>query len=67
MPDPELVIRTSGELRTSNFLMWETAYSEYLFTDVLWPDFRGEHLAGAIAEYQARDRRFGGLAPGGPG
>jgi undecaprenyl diphosphate synthase len=67
MPDPELVIRTSGEQRTSNFLMWETAYSEYLFTDVLWPDFRGEHLADAIAEYQDRDRRFGGLAPGGPG
>jgi len=61
MPDPELVIRTSGEQRTSNFLMWETAYSEYLFTDVLWPDFRGDHLAAAIAEYQARERRFGGI------
>ncbi len=61
MPDPELVVRTSGEQRTSNFLMWETAYSEYVFTDVLWPDFRGEHLEGAIAEYQARDRRFGGI------
>ncbi len=62
MPDPELVVRTSGEQRTSNFLMWETAYSEYVFTDTLWPDFRGTDLAAAIAEYQARDRRFGGLA-----
>ena len=62
MPDPELVVRTSGEQRTSNFLMWETAYSEYVFTDTLWPDFRGKDLAAAIAEYQARDRRFGGLA-----
>lgn len=62
MPEPELVIRTSGELRTSNFLMWETAYSEYVFTETLWPDFRGSHLADCIAEYQQRDRRFGGLS-----
>ena len=61
MPDPELVIRTSGELRTSNFLMWESAYSELVFTDVLWPDFRREHLYACIDEYQRRDRRFGGL------
>jgi undecaprenyl diphosphate synthase len=62
MPEPELVIRTSGEQRTSNFLMWETAYSEYVFTEVLWPDFRREELARCIAEYQDRDRRFGGLS-----
>jgi undecaprenyl diphosphate synthase len=62
LPDPELVIRTSGELRTSNFLMWESAYSEYVFTDTLWPDFRREDLYSCIAEYQQRDRRFGGLA-----
>lgn len=62
MPDPEMVIRTSGEQRTSNFLMWETAYSEYVFTDVLWPDFRREELSRCIAEYQDRDRRFGGLS-----
>ena len=61
MPEPELVIRTSGEQRTSNFLMWETAYSEYVFTEVLWPDFRRGELARCIAEYQDRDRRFGGL------
>ena len=63
MPDPDLVVRTSGEFRTSNFLMWETAYSELVFTDTLWPDFRREHLFDAVREYQARDRRFGGLSP----
>lgn len=62
MPDPELVIRTSGEIRTSNYLMWESAYSEWVFTDVLWPDFRRGHLYECIAEYQQRERRFGGLA-----
>lgn len=62
MPDPELMIRTSGEFRTSNFLMWELAYSELVFTDVLWPDFRRENLYDAIHEYQLRDRRFGGLS-----
>lgn len=61
MPDPELMVRTSGEYRTSNFLMWELAYSELVFTDVLWPDFRRENLYDAIHEYQMRERRFGGL------
>ncbi|HLY81487.1 MAG TPA: polyprenyl diphosphate synthase [Acidimicrobiales bacterium] len=60
MPDPDLVIRTSGEFRISNFMIWEVAYSELVFTDVLWPDFRREHLAEAIREFQRRDRRFGG-------
>ena len=59
MPDPDLVIRTSGEVRTSNYLLWESAYSEYVFTPVLWPDFDRFTLADCIAEYQARDRRFG--------
>lgn len=60
MPDPDLVIRTSGELRTSNYLLWEAAYSEYVFTPVLWPDFDRHTLVECIIEYQARDRRFGG-------
>ena len=60
MPDPDLVIRTSGELRTSNYLLWEAAYSEYVFTPVLWPDFDRNTLADCIAEFQQRDRRFGG-------
>jgi len=60
MPDPDLVIRTSGELRTSNYLLWESAYSEYVFTPVLWPDFDRHTLAKCIAEYQSRHRRFGG-------
>ncbi|GMR02975.1 MAG: decaprenyl diphosphate synthase [Acidimicrobiia bacterium] len=64
MPDPDLVIRTSGEQRTSNFLLWEAAYSEYVFTPVLWPDFDRHELARCIAEYQARDRRFGGAVDG---
>jgi undecaprenyl diphosphate synthase len=59
MPDPDLVIRTSGESRLSNFMIWEVAYSELVFTDVLWPDFRKEHLAEAVREFQRRDRRFG--------
>jgi undecaprenyl diphosphate synthase len=59
IPDPDLVIRTSGEYRISNFLIWELAYSELVFTDVLWPDFRRENLVEAIREFQARDRRFG--------
>jgi len=62
-PDPDLVIRTSGEYRISNFLLWQLAYSELVFSDVLWPDFRREHLFAAIAEYQRRSRRFGGVAP----
>ena len=61
MPDPDLVIRTSGEQRISNFLLWQIAYSEILVTDRLWPDFRGLHLLEAIADYQRRERRFGGL------
>jgi undecaprenyl diphosphate synthase len=65
MPDPDLVIRTSGEFRISNFLLWELAYSELVFTDVLWPDFRRYHLAEAIREFQRRDRRFGGVDDGG--
>ena len=60
VPDPELVIRPSGELRTSNFLPWQTAYSEFVFMNVMWPDFTGEHLDEAIAEYLRRNRRFGG-------
>jgi len=58
-PHPELLIRTSGEYRLSNFLLWELAYSEFYFTDVLWPDFRREHLYQAIIDYQNRERRFG--------
>jgi len=61
MPDPDLLVRTSGEFRISNYLLWELAYSELVFTDVLWPDFRREHLVEAIAEYQKRDRRFGSV------
>ena len=61
MPDPDLMIRTSGEFRISNFLLWELAYSELVFTDVLWPDFRREHLFEAVREFQRRDRRFGGV------
>ena len=61
VPDPDLVIRTSGEKRTSNFLNWQAAYAEYVFTDVLWPDFDAKALAGAIAEYNARERRYGGV------
>lgn len=59
LPDPELMIRTSGEMRISNFLLWETAYTEFVFTEELWPDFRKNHLADAIREYQRRERRFG--------
>jgi undecaprenyl diphosphate synthase len=61
MPDPDLMVRTSGEFRISNFLLWELAYSELVFTDVLWPDFRREDLFEAIREFQRRDRRFGGV------
>jgi undecaprenyl diphosphate synthase len=60
MPDPDLVIRTSGERRISNFLLWQSAYAEYVFTDTLWPDFGPEELRGAIEEYASRRRRFGG-------
>ena len=60
IPDPELIIRPSGEKRTSNFLLWQSAYSEYVFMNVLWPDFAPKHLDEAIEEYHRRDRRFGG-------
>ncbi|MDO4482382.1 MAG: isoprenyl transferase [Bacillota bacterium] len=60
MPDPDLIIRTSGELRLSNFLLWQSAYSEYYFTDCLWPDFDEAQYLGAISEYQNRKRNFGG-------
>ncbi|HJQ49499.1 MAG TPA: polyprenyl diphosphate synthase [Gaiellaceae bacterium] len=60
MPDPDLVIRTSGERRVSNFLLWQSAYAEYVFTDTLWPDFGPEELRTAIEEYARRRRRFGG-------
>ncbi|MCQ2236388.1 MAG: polyprenyl diphosphate synthase, partial [Bacteroidales bacterium] len=59
MPDPELLIRTSGEYRISNFLLWQIAYSELFFTPVLWPDFRKENLYEALVDYQGRERRFG--------
>lgn len=59
IPDPELMIRTSGEHRISNFLLWQLAYSEFYFTDKLWPDFRSEDLYDAIINYQSRERRFG--------
>lgn len=64
MPDPDLMIRTSGEMRISNFLLWQVAYTEILVTDRLWPDYRGVHLLEAIEEYQRRERRFGGLKTG---
>ncbi|MCI6464149.1 MAG: isoprenyl transferase [Faecalicatena sp.] len=61
IPDPDLLIRTSGELRLSNYLLWQLAYSEFYFTDVLWPDFTKEELVKAIEQYNSRDRRFGGV------
>jgi undecaprenyl diphosphate synthase len=68
MPDPDVLVRTSGEFRISNYLLWELAYSELVFTDVLWPDFRRENLWDAIREYQGRSRRFGAIdEPGGVG
>lgn len=59
MPDPDLVIRTSGEKRISNFLLWQSAYAEYVFTDVLWPDFNKQHLIDAVEEFRRRERRYG--------
>jgi undecaprenyl diphosphate synthase len=64
VPDPDLLIRTSGEMRISNFLLWQLAYSEIYITDILWPDFRKKELLDAISDYQKRDRRFGGLKNG---
>ena len=61
LPETDIIIRTSGEYRISNFLLWQLAYAEFIFTDVLWPDFKPEHLYEAIYDYQQRERRFGGL------
>ncbi|MNW62532.1 Isoprenyl transferase [compost metagenome] len=61
LPDPDLLIRTSGEMRLSNFMLWQIAYSELWFTDVYWPEFDKTHLLQAVAEYQRRTRRYGGL------
>jgi len=61
VPDPDLVIRPSGERRLSNFLLWQSAYSEFYFTDVLWPDFTPRELDRAILDFQKRDRRYGGI------
>ncbi len=62
IPDPDLIIRTSGEQRLSNFLLWQAAYAEFVFLDVHWPDFAREHLEVAVEQYRGRDRRFGGLS-----
>jgi len=62
IPDPDLIIRTGGEMRISNFLLWQAAYSEYYFTNTLWPDFSGEDIEKALIAYNQRERRFGGLA-----
>jgi undecaprenyl diphosphate synthase len=59
IPDPELLIRTSGENRISNFLLWQIAYTEFHFTNVFWPEFRREHFVQALSDYQNRERRFG--------
>ena len=61
IPDPDLLIRTSGELRLSNYLLWQLAYTEFYFTDVPWPDFSKEELEKAIEQYNSRDRRYGGI------
>jgi undecaprenyl diphosphate synthase len=61
LPDLDLLVRTSGELRISNFLLWQSAYSEIYVTETLWPDFRRQQLLEAVVDYQRRDRRFGGL------
>ncbi|MCJ7725925.1 MAG: polyprenyl diphosphate synthase [Acidimicrobiia bacterium] len=64
MPDPDLVIRSSGEIRVSNFLLWQAAYAEFSFPETLWPDFRREHLAACVEDYRRRGRRFGGVETG---
>ncbi len=61
IPDPDLLIRTSGELRLSNYLLWQLAYTEFYFTEIPWPDFTKEELEKAIAQYNKRDRRYGGV------
>ena len=65
VPDPDLIIRTSGEKRLSNFLIWQSAYSELVFSEALWPDFTPDRLREAIAEYDRRERRFGGRSASG--
>jgi undecaprenyl diphosphate synthase len=65
MPDPDLLIRTSGEMRVSNFLLWQIAYAEIWVTDTCWPDFTPRHLYQAILDFQKRERRYGGLGRGG--
>ena len=67
IPDPDLLIRTSGELRLSNYLMWQLAYTEFYFTDTPWPDFNKGELARAIERYNQRDRRYGGVKEGSEG
>jgi undecaprenyl diphosphate synthase len=67
IPDPDLIIRTAGEFRTSNFLLWEGAYAEYYISAKYWPDFTGEDLAAALAQYGSRDRRYGGIPASPPG
>ncbi|MBF8300235.1 MAG: uppS, partial [Acidobacteria bacterium] len=62
-PDPDLLIRTSGEMRVSNYLLWQIAYAEIYVTETLWPDFRRRHLLEAVLAYQKRERRYGGIAP----
>jgi undecaprenyl diphosphate synthase len=64
MPDPDLLIRTAGEMRISNFMLWQIAYAEIVVSNILWPDFSRVDLIKAIKEYQGRDRRFGGLSQG---
>ena len=61
LPDPDLLIRTSGEQRLSNFLLWQCAYTEFVFLDVLWPDFRKEDLISAVEEFGSRNRRYGAI------
>ena len=63
IPDPDLILRTSGEIRLSNFLLWQAAYAEFVFLDVLWPDFGESHLSEALSIYAKRDRRYGGVTP----
>ena len=62
LPDPDLIIRTGGEFRLSNFLLWQASYSELIFLDILWPDFKKADLFAAVEEYNKRDRRFGKLS-----
>jgi undecaprenyl diphosphate synthase len=62
-PDPDLLIRTSGEMRVSNYLLWQIAYAEIYVTETLWPDFRRRHMLEAVLAYQKRERRYGGITP----